>query len=378
MALRYASLALALGVLAAAAPARADSLLYRCGPNVCRVALDGSGRRQLTTDGKPGGPVYSWLSATRDGSRLAVSKATFAYVLDGAGHQLGGALQRGGAALVAQIAPDGSRVATLELLGEFTPPPPSAGILDPPLLGLQPYLFTAAPDGSGRAVVARSVVDTAWLGNRLVRSDSGRAAPFARGLCLLATNTGFACERDIARDAADDLSAPALSPDGRLVAVAQSPGGALRGSGPIVLYDTATAQPVRTLTSGAQDGLPAFSPDGRRVAFNRGGDIYVIDAAGAAGSERRVVSGLQPVWVTAGAACTARRSVRPGLRAGKLVVSACAPAAGRLEVTLTLRGRRIARRTVRASAGGPVSVTFARPRGAALSALRATVRFRAS
>src|SRR4051812_14848287 len=108
---------------ASAAPAVADSLVYRCGPNVCRVAPDGSGRTQLTSDGKPGGPVYSWLSATRDGWRMAVSKATFAYVLDSSGRQIGGALPRGGAALVAQIAPDGTQVATLELLGELAPPP---------------------------------------------------------------------------------------------------------------------------------------------------------------------------------------------------------------------------------------------------------------
>jgi hypothetical protein len=58
--------ALALG----AAPARADSILYRCFPNLCRVAPDGSGRAQLTRDATDGGPVYAWLSATVDGSRL--------------------------------------------------------------------------------------------------------------------------------------------------------------------------------------------------------------------------------------------------------------------------------------------------------------------
>ena len=76
--------ALALG----AAPARADSILYRCFPNLCRVAPDGSGRTQLTHDGVEPGPVYGWLSATTDGSRLGVSYGNRAYVLDGRGRRV--------------------------------------------------------------------------------------------------------------------------------------------------------------------------------------------------------------------------------------------------------------------------------------------------
>jgi hypothetical protein len=204
-------LAGAAAAVATAAPAAADSLLYRCGGNDCRVAPDGTGRRQLTTDGRPGGPAYSWLSATRDGSRMAVSKAGSAYVLDGSARPLGGALPRGGAALVTQIAPDGRRVVTLELLGELAPPPFRAPPGTPPTLGFHPYMFVAAPDGSGREVVARDVVDAAWLGGRLVRSDGSYQPPYPRGLCLLASNTDFPCERDVARDPANDLSAPAAA-----------------------------------------------------------------------------------------------------------------------------------------------------------------------
>jgi hypothetical protein len=176
-----ATLVVAAALLAGAEPAPADSLLYRCGANVCRVAPDGTGRARLTADGRSAGPEYSWLSATLDGSRLAVAKGASAYLLDGSGRQIGGPLPRGGAVLVAQIAPDGRRVATLELLGELAPPPFTAPPGSPPTLGLPPYLFTAAPDGSGRAVVARDVVDTAWLGPRLVRSDTSSQAPLLAG-----------------------------------------------------------------------------------------------------------------------------------------------------------------------------------------------------
>lgn len=241
-------LALGGAALFTAAPAAADSLLYRCGANICRVAPDGTGRQQLTTDGRPGGPEYSWLSASRDGSRIAVSRGASAYVLDGSGRPLGGVL---------------------------------------------------------RAVVARDVVDTAWLGGRLLRSDVSSQPPFARGLCLLASNTDFRCERDVARDPANDLSAPAVSPDNRFVAVARSPADQNAGTGPIVLYEVAGGHPVRALTNGSDDALQTFSPDGRRLAFNRGSDIYVTAADGTPGSERRVIT----------AACSRSWSAAPALPA---------------------------------------------------------------
>jgi hypothetical protein len=129
---------------------------------------------------------------------------------------------------------------------------------------------------------------------------------------------------------------------------------------------------VRVLTNGTQDGLPTFSPDGSELAFNRGRDIYVMRIDGKPGSERRIASGLQPVWVTAGAACRLRGSVRPARHGKRLSVAACAPSAGRLTVTLTRHGKRVARRSVRATQGGIVTVTFPLRPGP----LRATVRYR--
>jgi WD40-like Beta Propeller Repeat len=124
--------------------------------------------------------------------------------------------------------------------------------------------------------------------------------------------------------------------------------------------------------------LPTFSPDGRRLAFNRGTDIYVMAADGAPGSERRVIAGgLQPIWVSGGgAACRKPGSVRPAVHRRSVTVRACAPSAGRLTVTLRRRGRRVTRRTVSTRRGGIVTVRFRRPAGA--GALRATVRFQAA
>ena len=61
----------AFAALWTAAPAGADPILCRCGPNLCRMAPDGKLREPITSDGRPGGPAYSCLSprATAGGWR---------------------------------------------------------------------------------------------------------------------------------------------------------------------------------------------------------------------------------------------------------------------------------------------------------------------
>jgi hypothetical protein len=181
------------------------------------------------------------------------------------------------------------------------------------------------------------VADTAWFGTRLTRTDPGSSPPFPLGVCLLAVNTDFACERDIARDPAQDVYSAAFSPDGTQVAVA-------REDGAIVLYGAT----VRVLTEGSQ---PTWSPDGKRIAFERDGDLYV-------GRRRVVRGGAQPVWTSA-PACKARPRLK--VRGRKVVVTACAPQPGRVTITLRANDRRVARRTVRAATGGTVEVRLRRP-----------------
>ena len=152
------------------APASADLLLYRCGNDVCRVAPDGTGKRKLTRAG-----THTWLSASANGTRLAVVRNTYAYLLDGRGRQIAGPLARGGTVVIAELAPDGSQVATIELLPEITPAPVGSPPGSPGIAGFQPYLFLS--DGTNRDVVARAVADTGWFGARLARSDNGNAPP---------------------------------------------------------------------------------------------------------------------------------------------------------------------------------------------------------
>jgi WD40-like Beta Propeller Repeat len=362
---------IAVAALAAgAARAAADALVYRCGPNVCKAAPDGSGKQRLTTDGKPGGPLYSWLSASADGSRLAVVNATYAYVLDGSGRRLTGRLPRGGTGVIAEISPSGAQVATVDLLPEVVPAPVGSPPGSPGLSGLVPYMFVMNADGSAREATARSVVDIGWLGQRLVRTDRSGADPFPYGICVLATNTDFQCGSDAARDPTQDLFNPAFSSDGTRVAVVRSPSTAI-GAGAIVIYDVATAAPVRELVAG-QNTQPTWSPDGQRIAYERGGDIYVARATGTPRERRVLKGGEQPSWTSA-AACKPRRP-RVRVRRRGALVTACAPQPGRLTVTLLRAGRRVARRTVTAATGGIVRVRLRRPAGASAGELRARVR----
>ena len=296
------------------------------------------------------------MSASADGSRLAVARATYAYVLDGAGRQIGDALPRGGIAVVAQMAPDGAQVATIELLPEITPAPVGSPPGTPGISGFVPYLFVMSADGEAREASARSVIDTGWLGGRLTRTDSGDTDPFPYGICVLVVNTDFECEHDVARDPTQDLFNQSFSPDGTLAAAVRSPDTTI-GAGPIVIYDAATGAPVRELVGG-ENTQPTWSPDGKRIAFERGGDLYVARATGAPRERRILRGGQQPTWTTA-PACKARPRIR--VRRSKVIVTACAPRPGRVTITLRADGRRVARRTVRAATGGTVEVRLRRP-----------------
>lgn len=70
---------------------------------------------------------------------------------------------------------------------------------------------------------------------------------------------------------------------------------AIDGRGRIVLFSVSTALPLRELTSGPSDADPTLSPDGRRVAFDRGGSIFTVSAS-AGGAPRRLAAGRQPTW----------------------------------------------------------------------------------
>jgi Tol biopolymer transport system component len=130
------------------------------------------------------------------------------------------------------------------------------------------------------------------------------AGPVDRALCVPdpATATNGVCRGAgslLARDPARTLRGPAISPNGRLLAVTASAGSTgvtdIEPRGAIALYDTRTGVLVRNLTAGNRDSHPAFSPDGRHVAFSRGRSIWRVRARG--GAPRRLIRrGTQPAW----------------------------------------------------------------------------------
>ena len=283
----------AAGALAGSGGAAAPgpgSIVFRCGDNICRVAPDGSGRTQLTKNGRSPGPSYGWLSASKDGSRLGVVFGNEAYVLDGSGRRVKGPFRKNGPVLVALIRPDGRQLATIEQVPELIAQLPP----QPPIQVLTPFLYLTGVSGTGRDVVARSTATSGWRGNRLMRDETTRAEPFEQGICLLATNSSHECARPLAVDPDHDLWGPAASPDGRYIAVARAPLKAFAGQ--IAIYSAATGARVRSLTHG-RDSQPSWSPDGKNIVFTRGRSLFVVPAAG--GPARRIAAGIQPIWVTA-------------------------------------------------------------------------------
>jgi Tol biopolymer transport system component len=96
-------------------------------------------------------------------------------------------------------------------------------------------------------------------------------------------------------NAAGVEAAPAISPDGTLVAYESS----VAGNADIYLQRIGGRKPVNlTLDSKSDDSMPAFSHDGQRIAFRSerdGGGIFVMGATGE--SARRVSDfGFNPAW----------------------------------------------------------------------------------
>jgi TolB protein len=79
-------------------------------------------------------------------------------------------------------------------------------------------------------------------------------------------------------------SEPAWSPDGRTIAFART-----RAGGPTLFLVNPQGSRLRRLTRGRS---PTWSPDGKRLAFILGRNIYVIASDGS--GRRRVVAGLRP------------------------------------------------------------------------------------
>ncbi|MGD0166251.1 MAG: hypothetical protein ABSC51_03055 [Gaiellaceae bacterium] len=280
--------------LAAAGGARtaASVLVYSCGPgyaNLCQVNADGSGLKRLTTDGKaaPFAKRYISPSLSRDGRKLAYLRGYKLYVLSRAtGHRTGAISNN---AWLARISPDGTKVGDLE---QF---PSSSG---------SGWVMTACvfnSNGKGAKAGRNCEGSTGSFGftgnNRVLASVSDQYDPkygrYEDGVCLLDPVTS-GCDKFVAAQLGYDLSDPALSPNGKLLAVTRSLPG--KPEGQIALYGYATGTLVRTLTNGTTDAGPVWSPDGSKLAFVRAAkSIYTVKVSGGA-PRRLVASGRAVTW----------------------------------------------------------------------------------
>src|SRR6266542_950240 len=156
------------------------------------------------------------------------------------------------------------------------------------------------PDGSGQtALTSDGRPGSSAYGSPSLARDGSRLAfitpPRKQMLCLLkADNTD--CERVVARDDRRDLTDPAVSPDGKLLAVAGC-AEPKRVRGGLSVYDMGSGAKLRDLTGGTSDTAPAWSPDGSMLVFTRANDLFVVPADGGPGADCALVrDGRDAMW----------------------------------------------------------------------------------
>jgi hypothetical protein len=307
---------LVVGMLTAGAGEAAGSnIVFVCGKDLCAAEADGSPRVRLTSDGKARGG-YTRPALSRAGRRLAFKlgdpgRVWTSRVIRRRGRIVGLGKRtrippfrdgpRDATQFDVAIAPDGSRVAWVEIRANVV------------FGGFDFRRYSARTDGSGARQEAsnggRPFV--AWYDNRSIIRE-GLAPGFDgaavdQGLCIpaprSATNgTCIAGARQLAFDPGGrHLRHPSVAPGGRLlVATAYAHADpdidtAIERAGAIALFDARSAAPLRDLTAGPADRYPSFAPNGRAVAFERRGAVWIVGTGG--DRPRRVLrAARQPTW----------------------------------------------------------------------------------
>lgn len=275
--------------LACAGTAGATAIYYVCGNDLCRYDTAKKRSTHLTSNGTRK-KRYTDVSASRSGRRfgLIYNRDLFSARRGLRGRRT---LERDVALVYAR--PDGGELASLQL--RLTPNPACIPPMICPFL-LTPWLYLYSPDGRNEDAVAARTVTAGWLRNRLMRDNNENGVQV---ICVLRDNHDFECERTVARSPDFELRDPEGSPNGRLLAVTAVPASAddddVVVSGRIALFNPATGALVRMITAGSDDSDPAFSPDGKTIAYERGRSIYVVRASGGR-AKRLIRRGSRPSW----------------------------------------------------------------------------------
>jgi hypothetical protein len=313
---RFATTLMAAVILpaAAATEASASNLVFVCGKNLCAARSDGTHRLKLTRDGaRKGG--YTRPSLARSGKRLAFKlgdpgRAWTAKIrrrrgrIAGLGKRTRIEAFRDGPRDATQfdvaMSPGGKRVAWVEIRANVV-----FGGFD-----FRPY--SARVDG-GDARHEASNGGRPFVGwasdTQIIREGAGPGfdGDVDAGLCVPApqSETNGTCidgSRQLAFDAQGrHLRHPSPAPSARLIVATaydySSPDidDSIERPGAIALYDATSAALVRDLTAGPGDSYPSFAPNGKAVAFDRGGAVWTVRAAG--GKPKRLLRGSrQPTW----------------------------------------------------------------------------------
>jgi TolB protein len=161
------------------------------------------------------------------------------------------------------------------------------------------HLFTMKADGTGRRQITALGVDQE---SPLAWSPDGRSIAFLAGRSgLLAIDATGGKPRRIATPPFP--TDPAWSPDGKQIVFSAARSQSQRARRIFVVPATGGALP-RQLTHGTADAYddraPSFSPDGAKLAFDRGDpgrgrtSIYVMSSGG--GQPSRLAEGHSPTW----------------------------------------------------------------------------------
>jgi Tol biopolymer transport system component len=252
--------------------------------NLYEVTGLGQGRTQLTQGGSPSpGVQYIEPSLSRDGTRLVFQGPDEqAYTADGNGQNMHALTNGSMPTMLPRISPDGSQVMWVTtFLMEY---------------GAEIANTIESYDGSGAAQNYSQTIGMAGFapGGEYVCNNGAVNTITIATAAQIAANQ---CSQVVANDVADPNARfgvrPAFSPDGSLVVDSISEDGGNTTTG-LYLYDVATGQLLRQLTTG-NDDMPVFSPDGSEILFNRGSDIYEVPTAGGSATLFQA-DGSDPAW----------------------------------------------------------------------------------
>ena len=277
--------ALALAASPGAAPARASAIVYSCAPNLCAVDPDSAVTATITDDGASS--PYRLPSVSRDGGVLAAARGDDV-VVGPYGSNLTARWTGSRDINDVAISPDGSAVGESHSYVENRFGCPfSGGCLE--LVDMSESSYVPGAGAGASSFVGGGGVG--FLGGALL-SSYYTLKDDQHHICVAPTpgTPGSSCEQRV--NSPRTLSQPDGSPDGKLIAAGVIDAAPAKSSA-VYLFDAATGAELRRLADNA--GSPAFSPDGKEIAY-AGADGWIYLVATQGGEPRRLAQGASPSW----------------------------------------------------------------------------------